>query len=262
MVRNLTAGDLAAAKELSDAANWNQTAADWARLLQLEPEGCFAVEEDGRIVATATAVRYGSDLAWIGMVLTHPESRRRGHARRVMEATLAWLDERGVKASRLDATDMGLPLYEQLGFVVECAAERWRAEVPAAAPAPPSGQPDLALDLRATGTDRSRILAALAPEGCFGSPRGYAMRRPGRLARYLGPCIAKDPETAAVLVRLALAGEAGPVYWDLLPENEAAAALARRHGFAPVRHLMRMARGTAPGEDHSLIYALSGFETG
>lgn len=262
MVRNLTVRDLAAAKELSDAANWNQTAADWARILELEPAGCFAVEEDGRIAATATAVCYGSDLAWIGMVLTHPESRRKGHARRVMEAALSWLDERGVKASRLDATDMGLPLYEQLGYTVECAAERWRAELPAAPPATPTGQPPLALDLRATGTDRSRILAALVPEGCFSSPRGYAMRRPGRLARYLGPCIAEHAGDAAALIHLALAGGAGPVFWDLLPGNEAAAALARSLGFAPVRHLKRMARGPAPREDHSLIYALSGFETG
>ncbi|NWF82787.1 MAG: GNAT family N-acetyltransferase [Bryobacteraceae bacterium] len=262
MVRKLTAADLPAARELSDAANWNQTTADWARVLQLEPEGCFAVEEDGRIVATATAVCYGSSLAWVGMVLTHPESRRKGHARRVMEAALSWLDDRGVKASRLDATDMGLPLYEQLGYVVECGAERWRAELPASQPAAPTGEPDYALDLRATGTDRSRLLAALAPEGCFGSARGYVMRRPGRLARYIGPCIAEDPAEAASLLCLALAGDAGHVFWDLLPGNEPAAALAKSLGFAPVRHLKRMVRGQAPPEQHNLIYALSGFETG
>lgn len=262
MVRNLTAPDLPAAKQLSDAANWNQTAADWSRILQLEPGGCFAVEQDGRIAATATAVRYGSEMAWIGMVLTHPESRRQGHARRVMQAALSWLDACGVKASRLDATEMGLPLYEQLGYVVECAVERWRAELPASPPASPSGQPSLALDLRATGTDRSAILAALAPEGCFSSPHGYVMRRPGRLARYIGPCIAEDPVQAASLVRLALAGPPGPVFWDLLPGNASAAALASKLGFAPVRRLFRMVRGQAPAEVHRLIYALSGFETG
>jgi RimJ/RimL family protein N-acetyltransferase len=52
------------------------------------------------------------------------------------------------------------------------------------------------------------------------------------------------------------------VYWDLLPGNTAAVNLAESYGFSPVRHLKRMARGQAPPEQRSLIYALSGFETG
>ncbi len=261
MVRRLTAQDLAAAKALSDAANWNQTAADWARILQLEPDGCFCVEEEDRIVATTTAVCYEKDLAWIGMVLTHPEARRKGFARQAMEAALSWLDSTGVAASRLDATDMGQPLYEALGYRVECDVERWRGEGRGSSPLP-QDQPDFDLDLRATGTDRTRILEALAPIGCFRAPRGHVMLRPGRVASYLGPCHAETPEDAAPLIDLALAAASGPVYWDLLPDNAAAADLARKLGFSPFRHLKRMARGQAPPEQRSLIYGLSGFETG
>jgi RimJ/RimL family protein N-acetyltransferase len=261
VVRKLTAQDLDSAKLLSDAANWNQTAADWARVLLLEPQGCFCVEADNRIVATATAVCHGRDLAWIGMVLTHPESRRKGYARLVMEAALSWLDSTGVAASRLDATDMGQPLYEALGYRVECDVERWRGEGRGTSPLPQQ-QPDFDLDRTATGTDRTPMLQALAPIGCLRVANGYVMLRPGRVAAYLGPCLAESPEAAELLIQRALAAASGPVYWDVLPGNTASASLAQRFGFSPFRHLKRMVRGQAPPEQRSLIYALSGFETG
>lgn len=263
MIRRICAQDLEAVRILSDAAGWNQTSTDWARLLDLEPEGCFLVEEEGRIVATATAVCYGQDLAWIGMVLTHPEARRKGHARRVMEAALGWLDGRGVKASRLDATDMGLPLYEALGYKVECEVERWAGAGSAGEPVESTGNPNLLLDQQANGTDRGRVLEALAQAGvCLRGLGGYAMQREGRLARYIGPCIAESREEAAYLIERVVRSAAGRVFWDILPVNEAALELARRLGFEPVRRLKRMARGEAPPEKRSLIYALSGFETG
>jgi hypothetical protein len=35
------------------APGWNQTEEDWRNLLALEPEGCFAIEREGKVVATA-----------------------------------------------------------------------------------------------------------------------------------------------------------------------------------------------------------------
>jgi len=49
-------------------------------LLELAPQTCFGIEQDRRLVSTATLVCYGRRLAWIGMVLTHPEYRGRGFA--------------------------------------------------------------------------------------------------------------------------------------------------------------------------------------
>jgi GNAT superfamily N-acetyltransferase len=49
-------------------------------------------------------------------VITHPAYRRRGLARRLVQITLAWLDEQGIQRADLHATDMGRPLYESLGF--------------------------------------------------------------------------------------------------------------------------------------------------
>ena len=164
--------------ELSTAANWNQLPADWTRVLSLEPEGCFCVEEDGRIVATSIVVTYGRDLAWIGMVLTQPEYRGRGFARQAMEACLDYCDRRGVRCVKLDATDMGRPLYEKLGFIEESVVERWRGELPAL----PVREfaPDLELDRLAFGADRSAVLAQV------GSARA------GRVASYVGPVVTRS----------------------------------------------------------------------
>lgn len=49
-------------------------------------------------------------------VYTDPAHRRRGVARRLMEAMLAWCREQGYATVSLHATDAGRPLYEALGF--------------------------------------------------------------------------------------------------------------------------------------------------
>jgi GNAT superfamily N-acetyltransferase len=46
-------------------------------------------------------------LAWVGMVLTHPEYRRRGFARRLISHALEYARERGVMTLKLDATSAG-----------------------------------------------------------------------------------------------------------------------------------------------------------
>ena len=87
----------------------------------------FGWRENGEIVATAGVMirddfpvntlkprRYG----WIMDVYVLPEHRRRGHARRVVEETLAWLRAKGVVFARLVASEQAKQarLYEKLGF--------------------------------------------------------------------------------------------------------------------------------------------------
>jgi GNAT superfamily N-acetyltransferase len=123
---------------LKEAAAWNQTEQDWARLLEMEPDGCFGLLCDGEVVATTTAVCFGQKLAWIGMVLTDPAYRGRGFARRLMEHALEFLERRGVEWLKLDATDMGRPLYLKLGFEDEALVERWVAPASRLRECPPS----------------------------------------------------------------------------------------------------------------------------
>lgn len=272
MIRLLTPTDIPAAMRLKEAAGWSQTEQDWANLLELEPEGCFGIDCDGGLVATAAAFCYGRALAWIGMVLTAPEYRGRGLARRLMEHTLEFLARRGIEWIKLDATDMGHPLYARLGFEEEALVERWSLVCPeASAPVdlPPARIEDFAaLDRAAFGADRAAVLARVAVESAAVPGEGYAMGRPGSKAAFFGPCVCRSAETARTLLEWFLARHPGEtVFWDLLPGNAEAVSLARRLGFEPRRRLVRMSlRGAAKDasflHDDAAVFAIAGFEYG
>lgn len=269
--RLLVSQDVPAAMELSAEAGWNQTEADWRRILALEPEGCFALDCEGMLAGTATAICYGRDMAWIGMVLTRSQFRRRGIARQLLERALAFTRDRDIAVARLDATPMGRPLYAELGFEDECAIERWRrnpasAEITSAVTA---YRVMPALDRVAFGCDRTRLLESLATGECASVPEvGYAMGRPGARAAYVGPCIARNAEAARELIEWFLARHSNePVFWDLLPSNPAAVALAVSLGFERDRALVRMIRADGrenapPVIDAGLTFAIAGFEYG
>jgi len=255
---------------LNDAAGWNQKEEDWKRVISLEPEGCFGLVADGVLVSTATSICYGDELAWIGMVLTDPAWRGRGFARRLMERSMEFLTGRGVAWIKLDATDMGRPLYLKLGFEDEAPVERWMAVAPDIAPAElPAYEPDPALDREAFGVDRSALLASLASERTVSIPgQGFAMARPGARADYFGPCVCRSPEAARKFLMWFLGRHAGKtVAWDILPANTEAVKLAREFGFERRRELVRM---VCPGpsasrpiaHNDSYVFAIAAFEYG
>ena len=270
-VRLLKSSDIPQAMLLKQTVGWNQTEQDWLRVLELEPEGCFGIEREGRLVATATSTCYGRELAWIGMVLTAAEFRGQGLASTLMRRTLEFLDGRGIQWVKLDATSMGSGVYRKLGFEDECPIERWlRSPAPASAShLSKDGKWDAALDRRAFGADRSRLLSKLAVGESFSAPgSGYAMGRPGAVAAYFGPCVAVSPPAASSLVESFLSRHSNePIYWDLLPENQDAVRLAQTFGFERSRQLVRMTRrGVAAARPLSTssreVYAIAGFEFG
>src|ERR1041385_8868985 len=122
-IRLLVESDIPSAMALKEAAGWNQTEADWRRLLSLEPNGCFGAVKDGRLVGTTTTTIY-DELAWIGMVLVEPQHRRQGIAAQLMSVALDYLRGK-VETIKLDATALGQPVYERFGFEVESEVERW-----------------------------------------------------------------------------------------------------------------------------------------
>lgn len=55
-------------------------------------------------------------VGYIMNLVTDPRYRRQGIARRMMHHVVEWLAEQGIQTMALHATDMGRPLYEELGF--------------------------------------------------------------------------------------------------------------------------------------------------
>ncbi|WP_246196764.1 GNAT family N-acetyltransferase [Aquisphaera giovannonii] len=275
----MTIGDLALGRRLVAQAGWNQLEADWRRQMELQPDGGFVAELDGVGVGTVTTCRFGP-VAWIAMMLVDEAYRGRGIGRALMVRALESLNANGVRSVRLDATPLGRPLYESLGFVAEATFDRYRGVLPPAAEQ--SGEPmarkadpldldaAIALDREVTGTDRGRLIRSLADEhpdslrvaGEPGRVAGFLLSRPGRSARQIGPCLGDERAGPALLAdaRSRYAGEA--VILDVPAANAPAAAQVRSWGLRAERELLRMGRGPRVAEDPRRIWAGSGPEKG
>jgi GNAT superfamily N-acetyltransferase len=105
------------ALRLTEQSQWNQTALDWRRLLQCPPGGCFGAFHDGRLIGPFITVVYGTELAWVGMMLVDSDYRRRGFGTRLMRAALEHLQRIGVKSIKLDATPAGSESLVDRGLV-------------------------------------------------------------------------------------------------------------------------------------------------
>lgn len=287
-LRLMSAADLDFADSLRSAAGWNQTRPDWQRLLNYQPDGCFVAELDGSPAGTASTTCYGTDLAWIGMVLVQPQFRRRGLGRALLLHCLDFLARKAIRCVKLDATPLGKTLYDQLGFRDEWALTRWQAEpLKPSAPDPsrssqnptPSSRCSLRrfqlsdadaigrLDAMAFGLARPELLKTLAQDSSLalvcvardGSMDGFGMMREGSRARYLGPVVANSSEVGIELLNELAAQSAGPsAYWDIPDGNAAARGVATSLGFTPQRPLLRMYRGPndRPGNaDHYFAIA-------
>lgn len=280
-IRSMQPADIPSAMELSNAANWNQTAEDWHNMMQLSEQECRCFEDGGRIVATATLVPYGSRLAWIGMVLTRPEYRRRGLARQLLDNVIEIADRSGIRTLKLDATDEGRHLYESLGFIVEQTVERWarddgRSKCVKSNNSSYSSTLSielLSLDAAAFGASRKDLLNLLRQSGmCDAETNSYVMSRKGRTARYLGPCVADSNDTAHKLIAAHLQHswteqakadtQVCNWYWDLIPSNREAVRCAKDLGFTRQRTLWRMRRGEPIANNDAMVYAIAGFEFG
>jgi GNAT superfamily N-acetyltransferase len=275
-IRRMTEDDLSFADSLRALAGWNQTMADWQRFLACEPAGCFVAEWDGALAATATATSYRPQLGWIGMLLVHPDRRRHGIGEALLQHGIGYLESLGLDCIKLDATPLGQPVYERIGFKPECSLTRWeldrtsRSRVTESPPAPSPPQKEVermvALDQLAFGANRDRLIrqvthsccAAIVYSSASGSAFGFGMLRKGARAYYIGPLVASTPQIANELA-IQLLGQVpeSPVFWDVLDDNTAATALVTTLGFKPQRPLLRMYKGrNAVSSNPQLQYAL------
>lgn len=274
-IRLLFESDIPAAMKLKEAAGWNQTEADWSRLIKLEPNGCFAAIENDQLVGTTTTTTYEDDLAWIGMVLVDPQHRRRGIATRLIETALAYLDGK-VAVVKLDATAEGSLVYEKFGFKTESLVERWRDSVKSRSVEREDTAVNLeallALDRRAFSADRSRLIKSLIDDSRIspvlvkdesGSLTGYALARLGTRAVYIGPVVTTDTRHVENLLDRILGHVSGSsVYIDFSNECGVSSSVLADRGFVKERDLIRMSFGQRSVKTSPLVIAIAGPEIG
>jgi ribosomal protein S18 acetylase RimI-like enzyme len=280
-LRTMTESDVTAGMRLKQLAGWNQNEADWKRFLRESKEGCFVAEAEGVVCGSAATIIYGGRFAWVGMVLVDPAYRGRGIGTKLLARCVEHLDQAGVPCIKLDATPLGKPLYEKLGFVTEYELERWilkRETKDERGMGPVETMPEPLLDFvlkadgEAFGADRSAILRSVNDEeprftdGLWnaGGMEGYAFGRHGSFADHLGPWIAKDVATGERLLdRFLQQSTRENVIVDCMQANPFAKKLLQARGFEFARPLTRMFRGknSFPGRPE-LVCAILGPEFG
>jgi predicted N-acetyltransferase YhbS len=247
------------------------------RYKTLQPDGWFVAERDRTAVGMVGAVDYG-EFAHIGMMAVHPTMQRRGIGRALMERLLDWLDDRGTKVARLDATEAGVPLYTLFGFVEDSKRFVFQRDRGTHYPYSPLRvrtlqKEDLsalaAFDAPIFGANRLSVFAAYLselPDRAFvahdeaGQITGYLFAQPA----VLGPWAASTPEVGEALLAGILKESCDRVYCVLVPSaNSAATNLLERYGFIKQRELRHMRRGTSavPGQPERL-YGLGSFAIG
>ncbi|MBN2591906.1 MAG: GNAT family N-acetyltransferase [Sedimentisphaerales bacterium] len=293
-IRQMRTGDLRLGLRLSRQAGWNQTESDWLRFMSMEPEGCFVAEFNGCPVGT-TATCIFDKIAWIAMVLVDKESRGQGVGTKLLKHSLNYLDGLKIKTVRLDATDLGRPIYEKLGFVPEYELARFEGiaqpckkeppggslkrslgmVIPAPSPKPaalrmPPFADMIEFDRQITGTNRAKMLGRLFNE----FPRniriltdgdkieGFITMRPGANAVQVGPCTATINAGSALLSDALNRCAGKAVFIDMPTGNVHAVKIGESSGLKIQRRFMRMCRGERIKDNIEAIWAGSGPEKG
>jgi len=270
-IRTMSVSDLNAALKLSMQAGWEDVYADWKRLLDWQPDGCFVAVSDDHTIGTITTIRYGIEIAWIGYMLVDVAHRRQSVGRSLMRVALSKLAEHSIPCVMLDATAIAQPLYERFGFRGLHAINDWIG-IPSF---PHTDCPKLtadylpavaAYDLPRFGADRSQFLSRLATEFPDlarvhlvgdGVVRGYILGCRREKMITIGPWLHEEAQGAAQLLGSVLGSCGGRPLLIRVPEvNNAAAEILEHAGLTCTGTQTRMILGdVSPPGQPGLIYA-------
>jgi GNAT superfamily N-acetyltransferase len=238
----------------------------WGNYRQFHPTFAFyasnrksrvfiARDDRGRVAATSVATRY-VHTGWIGHVFVRPELRGRGLGKRMTAVAIRHLERAGCDSIVLASTELGLRLYERLGFKVEGSYHELRGtalpRTVELAPFRPLMRSDQAavreLDRQVSGDDRGSLLFRFADFGWGvfrdGSLVGAAIELPwGGVWAAMHPS-AGGAEIAALVKLIRTVGSIGQEVIVYPPdENRVALEVLREGGFEELRTVPRLVLG-------------------
>src|ERR1700730_18484389 len=79
---------------------------------------CYPIKMSiaGRMVAVGNTILY-KDTAWLSQIIVHPAYRNKGLGKALTQELIGQIDQQQYKTILLDATGLGYPVYQKLGFV-------------------------------------------------------------------------------------------------------------------------------------------------
>jgi ribosomal protein S18 acetylase RimI-like enzyme len=276
--RTLIKQDIPIAHEIVRAA-YGSIASNINRYPTLQPNDWLLALADDAPVGLGGATHYSS-FSYIGMLGVLPSMQHYGIGRAIMEALLQRVAAMGIPTVLLDASNAGVRLYTQLGFVEDDKAVLLQRDDTlqvkssghdgSISPIQESELPDLgAFDAPLFGAERAHVLASYLtdyPQRSFmardanGAITGFLITQ----SNQLGPWMAINVEVAEQLLThaLTLPYEKSPVV--IIPAmNQPAKRLLQRYGFTQQRALVHMRLGPpVSSRDRHTIYGQASFAIG
>ncbi len=114
-VRKMTVDDLEFAVGITGRMGWSLEKNDFLFMMELEPEGCFVLFDEGERIGVATNISFDT-IAWFGNLIVDENRRGKGGGSLLVTHSLSYLKKKGVKTLGLYAYINKIPFYERLGF--------------------------------------------------------------------------------------------------------------------------------------------------
>lgn len=276
VLRNITPDDIPSIVRLMEKIGWFHPIEQTKQYIAWGGAGSFCLAFGDEIVATAIALKYSKRLAWVGLVISDPDYQRRGFARRLMNHIMTYLAD--VDSVMLDASVLGYPLYDKMGFQPLYKINAYRG-TPQIFPAPKSVRVMMSsdvdtvinMDCETFGLPRPQVMKWL-----FETGRGLVVTENGAITGYaftkvFGDTLralawnAQNTVTAdAILCACSTqAAEDGYLLRINVPEpNTFARDIAVTHSLVIERYVTRMVYGQPPpghmGDQFGIVTFMTG----
>ena len=273
-IRRMTRQDLEIALDWAAAEGWNPGRNDAECFSAADPNGLLIGILNEEPVVSLSAVAYDSGFGFLGLYIVRPEFRGFGYGVQLWKVGMDYL---GTRMLGLDAVLAQRRNYEKWGFAVAYRNIRHEGVGGGEAPAGITSLSKINFDeltnydaalfacrrpafLRSWITQPGSTAVAKLRDNKLA---GYGVMRPCLRGFKIGPLFADDDAIAEELFQAMAASAIGqPVFLDIPETNQAALALATRHGMQPVFETLRMYNRPAPSLNVGRIYGVTSLELG
>lgn len=269
-IEKMAQNDIGELISLSKAVGWDY---DQAGIETIMASGTIFGyrNKEGKLAACAALIPYRNQLASIGIVIVHPESRGLGLGRSVTQRCIDSMN--GNASIMLIATPDGKPMYEKMGFkAVDCVHKLICDDYRPAENLPnysirPFQEEDfrvlVELDRDATGADRETFLKARIRQAkeCVVMMEkedkicGFGLSITGPANMTLGPIVAGNDSVACSLVQRLATGHTGKLRIDVSSGKEEFLSFLKERGFQQVSQppIMMLGNETMPTRNGALF---------
>ena len=276
VVRKMNLSDLELALEWAQAEGWGPGKGDAAAFFAADPDGFWALELHGEMIASLSAVGYPGGVHFMGFYIVRPDHRKTGLGLQLWKQVWQQLD--GLVLGG-DAVLEQLANYERYGFVAAYRNIRFVG-------LPPEIEPASCELVRATEVELSAVAdydesnffgrrsdflrqwiapvdrRSLVAINAAGAIVGFGVIRPSDGIDRVGPLFADSQEIARELLIGLGEGSTREIGIDVPLPNSAAVDLVKSLGFAPGFETARIYRGEDPRLPLDCIFGVTSLELG